>query len=156
MRSVIQGRAYLPLDAKARFVAAGRVRAGTLLGASAEQVPAESRFYAGGGGSVRGYGFQTIGPFDDSDIPLGGRSLLDASLEGRYRYNDTFGVVGFVDAGNVSDAQYPQFDNLRIGAGAGLRYMTPAGPLRFDAAIPLNPSDRDDKFQLYISIGQAF
>ena len=158
LRSVIQGRAYLPLDAKARFVAAGRLRAGTLVGASASDVPSETRFYAGGGGSVRGYGYQAIGPFDsvDEDLPLGGRSLLDGSLEARWRYNDKIGVVGFVDAGNVSDAQYPRFDNLRVGAGVGVRYNTPAGPLRLDVAMPLNPSDRDEDFQLYISIGQAF
>ena len=156
LRSVIQGRAYLPLDSSARFVAAGRLRAGTLIGASAADVPSESRFFAGGGGSVRGYGFQAIGPIDDEGTPLGGRSLLDAAVEGRWRYNDTIGVVAFIDAGNVSDAEYPRFDNLRAGAGLGVRYMTPAGPLRFDAAIPLNPSDRDQKFQLYISIGQAF
>ena len=156
LRSVVQGRAYLPLDSSARFVAAGRVRAGTLIGAAPEDVPADSRFYAGGGGSVRGYGYQAIGPFDDDDVPSGGRSLLDASIEGRWRYNDIIGVVGFLDAGNVSDAQYPRFDNLRAGAGIGVRYMTPAGPLRLDAAIPLNPSSRDQKFQLYISIGQAF
>lgn len=156
LRSVVQTRAYLPFGANDRFVAAGRVRAGTLIGATASDVPGDSRFYAGGGGSVRGYGYQAIGPFDENDVPSGGRSLLDASIEGRFRYNDTIGVVGFVDAGNVSDAQYPRFDNLRAGAGIGVRYMTPAGPLRLDAAIPLNPSSRDQKFQLYISIGQAF
>ena len=156
IRSVVQGRAYLPLDSSARFVAAGRVRAGALIGAAPEDVPGDSRFYAGGGGSVRGYGYQAIGPFDDNNIPSGGRSLLDASIEGRWRYNDKIGLVGFLDAGNVSDAQYPKFDNLRTGAGIGVRYMTPAGPLRLDAAIPLNPSSRDPKFQLYISIGQAF
>ena len=158
IRSVVQGRAYLPLDSKARFVAAGRLRAGTLIGASAADVPSETRFYAGGGGSVRGYAYQAIGPFDelDEDLPLGGRSLLDASLEGRWRFSDTIGFVGFVDAGNVSDAQYPRFDNLRVGAGVGVRYSTPAGPLRLDVAVPLNPSERDNDFQLYISIGQAF
>lgn len=156
LRSVVQGRAYLPLDSSARFVAAGRLRAGTLIGANAEDVPGDSRFYAGGGGSVRGYGFQAIGPVEGDNIPLGGRSLLDGSIEGRWRYNDSIGLVAFVDAGNVSDAEYPRFDNLRAGAGLGVRYMTPAGPLRFDAAIPLNPSENDQEFQLYISIGQAF
>ena len=155
VRGVVQGRAYLPFGDKDRFVAAGRVRLGTLIGADAEDVPAESRFYAGGGGSVRGYGFQAIGPFQD-DVPLGGRSLLDASIEGRFRINNRFGAVAFVDAGNVSDELYPRFENLRLGAGVGIRYVTPAGPIRFDVATPLNPSDRDEPVQVYISIGQAF
>ncbi|NNE57251.1 MAG: outer membrane protein assembly factor [Hellea sp.] len=155
-RSVVQGRAYFPFGESARFVAAGRLRAGTLVGAAAEQVPADARFYAGGGGSVRGYTYQAIGPFDEDANPLGGRSLLDGSVEGRWRYNDKIGMVGFLDFGNVSDAEYPEFDNLRIGAGIGARYMTPAGPLRLDVGVPLNPSERDEKFQIYISIGQSF
>jgi translocation and assembly module TamA len=156
LRAVGQGRAYLPLDSDARFVAAGRLRLGTLVGAKAQDVPAETRFYAGGGGSVRGYGFQAIGPFDAEDVPLGGRSLIDSSIEARWRYNNRIGVVAFVDAGNVSDEEYPRFENLRVGAGLGARYMTPAGPIRVDVGTPLNPSDRDEPIQLYISIGQAF
>lgn len=155
-RAVAQGRVYYPIDDEARLVIAGRLRAGTLLGAQTDNVPSESRFYAGGGGSVRGYAYQGIGPFDEDDIPQGGRSLLDGSLEARWRYNDKIGVVGFFDAGDVSDEQYPTFDNLRAGVGVGARYMTPAGPLRVDLAMPLDPSDRDEDFQLYISIGQAF
>lgn len=156
LRAVGQGRAYLPLDSDARFVAAGRLRLGTLVGAEVQDVPAETRFYAGGGGSVRGYGFQAIGPFDAEDVPLGGRSLIDSSIEARWRYNNRIGVVAFVDAGNVSDEEYPRFENLRVGAGLGARYMTPAGPIRVDVGTPLNPSDRDEPIQLYISIGQAF
>lgn len=155
LRAVGQARAYLPLSEDGRFVAAGRVRLGTLFGSAADDVPGEDRFFSGGGGSVRGYAFQAIGPFEN-DVPLGGRSLTEASLEGRARITDTIGAVAFIDAGNVSDAEYPRFDNLRLGAGVGVRYMTPAGPLRLDIATPLNPSDRDDAIQVYISIGQAF
>lgn len=156
VRAVSQGRAYFPLDESARIVLAGRLRAGVLFGAEANEVPGDDRFYAGGGGSVRGYGYQAIGPFDAANTPLGGRSLIDSSFEARWRYNDKIGLVAFFDAGNVSNALYPKFDNLRVGAGIGARYMTPAGPIRVDIATPLNPSDRDDAFQIYISIGQAF
>jgi translocation and assembly module TamA len=119
-------------------------------------VPGDDRFYSGGGGSVRGYAFQAIGPFAANDTPLGGRSLAEASIEGRARLTDRIGAVAFIDAGNVSDEEYPTFDNLRAGIGVGVRYMTPAGPLRLDVATPLNPSDRDEAVQVYISIGQAF
>jgi translocation and assembly module TamA len=129
---------------------------GTLVGASVDNVPGADRFFSGGGGAVRGYAFQAIGPFDANDVPLGGRSLAEASIEGRARVTDTIGVVAFLDAGSVSDTEYPTFDNLRVGAGLGVRYMTPAGPIRFDIATPLNPSDRDEAIQVYISIGQAF
>lgn len=156
MRAVAQGRYYLPLTPEGRFVAAARLRMGTLVGADAVDVPADDRFFAGGGGSVRGYAFQAIGPFDANDVPLGGRSLSEASVEGRARITDTIGAVAFVDAGNVSDTTYPTLDNLRVGLGVGVRYMTPAGPLRLDVATPLNPSDRDEAVQVYISIGQAF
>lgn len=156
VRAVAQGRVYLPLTKDARYVAAARLRLGTLVGATVANVPGEDRFYSGGGGSVRGYAFQAIGPFDGNDVPLGGRSLSEASLEGRARITETIGIVGFLDAGNVSNAEYPTLDNFRLGAGVGVRYMTPAGPIRLDVATPLNPSDRDEAVQVYISIGQAF
>jgi translocation and assembly module TamA len=156
VRAVAQGRAYLPLTSDMRYVLAGRLRLGTLVGANSSDVPTDERFFSGGGGSVRGYAFQGIGPFDDNDVPLGGRSLSEASIEGRARVTERIGAVAFVDAGNVSDESYPDFDNLRVGAGVGVRYITPAGPLRLDVATPLNPSDRDGVIQIYISIGQAF
>lgn len=156
VRAVAQGRYYLPLSPEGRYVFAGRLRLGTLVGAKATDVPADDRFFSGGGGSVRGYAFQAIGPFDANDVPLGGRSLSEASIEGRARITDTIGAVAFLDAGSVSDTEYPTFDNLRVGLGVGVRYMTPAGPLRLDIATPLNPSDRDEAVQVYISIGQAF
>lgn len=156
VRGVGQIRGYFPLDEETRYVAAGRLRLGTLLGAQSTDVPADSRFYAGGGGSVRGYGFQAIGPVNANDEPVGGRSLIDGSAEFRWRYNPKIGIVAFVDAGNISDEQYPAFDNIKVGAGIGARYLTPAGPIRFDLAIPLNPGDDDAPVQVYISIGQAF
>jgi translocation and assembly module TamA len=120
-------------------------------------VPADLRFYAGGGGSVRGFGFQLAGELDDDDNPLGGRSLVELSGEVRVRLTETIGAVAFVDAGSAFGSSVPDFnETLRIGAGPGLRYFSPLGPVRLDIGFPINARDTDDSFQLYISLGQAF
>jgi translocation and assembly module TamA len=141
-----------------RVVFAGRGRIGSIYGASRSQVPASQRFYAGGGGSVRGYKFQSIGPLDSNNDPLGGRSLVEVSAEARIRIIGPFGIVPFVDGGQVYEEIYPRLssEDLQWAAGLGLRYYSPVGPIRFDVATPLNPRGIDDPFQFYISIGQAF
>ena len=157
LTGVVAGSAYHSVDEESRFVLAGRARVGTLVGESTKQVPASKRFYAGGGGSVRGFEFQSAGPLDNDDDPLGGRSLLELNAEVRVRVTDTIGVVPFVDGGTVFDSSYPDFDEtLRWAAGLGLRYFTGFGPLRADFAVPLNRRSSDDAFQFYISLGQAF
>lgn len=157
LRAVLGGSAYQSIDEDSRFVLAGRARVGALVGESTERIPANKRFYAGGGGSVRGYEFQSIGPLDDDDDPLGGRSLLEVNAELRVRVTDTIGLVPFVDGGTVFDSSYPDFDEtFRWAAGLGLRYFTGFGPLRADFAFPLNRRSSDDAFQFYVSIGQAF
>jgi translocation and assembly module TamA len=148
---------YLQVLEEPRLVLAGRSAIGTLFGASRAEVPANLRFYAGGGGSVRGFGFQTAGELDGQDDPIGGRSLFEASGEVRLRVTETVGVVAFLDLGAAFTSSFPDFDDeLRIGAGPGIRYFSPVGPLRVDLGFPVNPRDSDDAFQLYISIGQAF
>ena len=138
-------------------VLAGRASVGTLFGADRDAVPADLRFYAGGGGSVRGFGYQLAGPLDDDHNPIGGRSLFELSGEVRVRLNETIGVVGFVDAGTNFSSSVPNFSEpLRVGAGPGLRYFSPIGPVRLDIGIPVNKRDSDDSFQLYVSLGQAF
>ena len=135
----------------------GAARSARLFGASRADLPADLRFYAGGGGSVRGFAFQKAGELDDENDPIGGRSLFEASGEVRVRVTDTIGVVAFVDAGAAFSSSFPDFDDeLRIGAGPGLRYFSPIGPFRLDVGFPVNPRNSDDAFQLYISIGQAF
>ena len=130
MKSLAGGSAYYAIDPEARFVLAGRTRVGFLFGESTEAVPANKRFYAGGGGSIRGYEFQSVGPLDDND-PVGGRSLLEVSAEMRIRVYDNFGVVPFIDGGTVYDASYPSFDEtVRWAAGLGFRYYTGVGPIR--------------------------
>lgn len=149
---------YFSLLDERRLVLALRGSLGAMDGASRDDIPADERFYSGGGGSVRGIGYQLAGPLDDDDEPLGGRSLAEFSVEFRSRFTDSIGGVVFLDGGSVFDNAVPDFDDpLRLGTGAGLRYITPIGPLRFDVGVPLDRRRGvDDAYQLYISIGQAF
>lgn len=152
----VEGSAYYPFDKDDRLVAAVRLAGGSIVGADLPDVPADRRFYAGGGGSVRGYAYQGIGPKDAFGQPIGGLSYAEASLEMRIGITDTIGIVPFVDGGTVSENEYPDFSDFKIGAGLGVRYVTPFGPLRLDAAIPLNPDPGDPDFGIYAGIGQAF
>ncbi|WP_374653599.1 autotransporter assembly complex family protein [Dongia sp.] len=148
---------YFDLSGDGNLVLAGRVAGASVFGGETEDLPADRRLYAGGGGSVRGYEFRSISPLDEDDDPAGGRSSLIASLELRYRFLDDYGIVPFFDAGTVSDEVFPSFDeDIQYAAGVGLRYYTAIGPIRADFAVPLNPRGSDDAFQFYISIGQAF
>ena len=156
LRNLAQVSAYLPLSASGRWVFASRIELGSVVGASTSALPVDERFFAGGGASVRGFGFQELGPRDEEGNPLGGRSLFETSAELRGKLTKRIGFATFVDAGSVSDATVPEFNDLQIGAGAGLRYDTPAGPIRIDIAVPVNPTEFDRDFQIYFSIGQAF
>jgi translocation and assembly module TamA len=148
---------YLEVLDSPGVVLAGRGSVGTLFGAARDEVPADLRFYAGGGGSVRGFGYQLAGDLDDDHNPLGGRSLLELSGEVRVRLTETIGVVAFVDAGAAFSEEVPDFsETLRVGAGPGLRYFSPIGPVRLDIGLPVNKRDSDDSFQIYVSLGQAF
>lgn len=151
-----QGAAYLPLDDQGRTVIAGRLRVGSLVGGELPDIPASRRFYAGGGGSVRGYGYQAVGPRLSDNTPTGGLSLVEVSLEARRKLTDRWGVVAFVDAGAVGDEMTPNGDNLSAGVGVGVRYDLGFGPIRADIAIPLDADKRDGTFQIYLSIGQSF
>ena len=151
-----EGSAYLALDTSGKFVLAGRAALGSIVGTSLENVPANRRFYAGGGGSVRGYAYQGIGPKDSNGQPIGGLSLFETSVEMRIAATDTIGIVPFVDAGTVSTAELPDLADMKVGAGVGLRYLTAFGPLRIDAAVPLNREPGDPHFAIYAGIGQAF
>jgi translocation and assembly module TamA len=152
-----EGSAYRALDADKRFVLAGRVAAGSIYGANLAEVPANRRFYAGGGGSVRGYGFQDIGPRDAAQAhPRAGFRMLETSAELRIQITDTIGIVPFLDAGLVSTSQSFSGASFKAGAGVGLRYLTPFGPLRVDVALPLNKEAGDPDYGIYAGIGQAF
>lgn len=158
-RLVGEARSYYPITP--RYTAAIRIRAGSLVGASPEAVPADLRFYAGGGGSVRGYEYQALSPLRTRDTdgvlePFGGRSLTEISAELRWRRSDRLGFTAFIDGGVANSDTMPSFDGLRYGAGLGVRYYPGFGPIRLDIATPLDPDDGDDPVHLYISIGQAF
>jgi len=147
---------YVALDDAKRFILAGKVSAGTILGPEIQDIPANRRLIAGGGGSIRGYAYRNVGPRVNGEV-VGGRSLLELSGEVRIKVTDTIGVVGFVDAGNAYEDEIPDFSEpFKIGVGAGIRYFTPIGPLRVDAAIPLDPEKDDPDFALYVGLSQAF
>jgi len=129
---------------------------GSIVGASFGGVPPDKRFYAGGGGSVRGYDYQSIGPRTARDEPAGGLSLVEGTVELRQRVSGPWGMVAFVDAGAVTEDPTPDFSNLKVGAGLGVRYLTGIGPLRADFAVPLNKERGDAAFGFYVGIGQAF
>lgn len=149
---------YFRLVESPLTVFAVRAALGTTAFSTGGALPADLRYYAGGGGSVRGYAFQTAGPIVGKDQPIGGKSLLELSAEARVRITRNIGLVGFLDGGSAFESSYPDFkEDLLWGAGIGLRYHTPIGPLRLDFAVPLEKRpDIDDPFQIYVSIGQAF
>ncbi|HYN45789.1 MAG TPA: BamA/TamA family outer membrane protein [Allosphingosinicella sp.] len=153
-RAQLDGSFYVP--AGDTLTIAGRTRLGTIVGASRDQLAPSRRFYAGGGGSVRGYGFQALGPRDPVfNDPIGGRSLIEFALEARVRLGN-FGIVPFVDAGNISTSPTPGLGDLQFGAGIGVRYHTRFGPIRVDVGTPLNPRSGDPRVAVYVSLGQAF
>jgi translocation and assembly module TamA len=146
----------LPI-APGRSVLAARGLAGVAQGAGELSLPPDQRFYAGGTSTIRGYGYQLVGPmFPHTDIPTGGTAITAAGLEFRQRLYTNWGVVAFVDAGQVSASLKPLPDETRIGTGAGMRYYTPIGPIRFDIAVPVARRQGDDSFEVYIGLGQAF
>jgi translocation and assembly module TamA len=147
---------YQAIDDAGRFVLAGRLGVGSIIAPSVRDVPAARRYFSGGGGSIRGYAYRNVGPRLNGEV-TGGRSFVEASAELRTKITETIGLVGFVDAGNSYDAMYPDFtDGLKVGVGAGIRYFTPVGPLRFDVAVPLQPEKDDPKFAIYVGLSQAF
>lgn len=153
------GSTYYALDDEARYVLAGRLGFGSISGASLEDIPANIRFFAGGGGSVRGFPYRTLGPRGPFNLPVGGRSLLEASLEARVKITDTIGVVPFFDAGTAFAGSLPDADErIRKAVGLGLRYYTAIGPIRVDVAFPLDhiKGNHERPVALYISLGQAF
>jgi translocation and assembly module TamA len=169
-RNLFEATGYFPLGES--FVLAGRGRVGSIYGIGRDELAPSRRLYAGGGGSVRGFGFQQLGPkqeipnprFDPEEpderpatifVPLGGRSLNEFAIEGRYRFGN-YGLVAFLDAGQVYESEYPTFDNLRFGVGVGARLYTNFGPMRVDIATPINRQPGESRVNIYVSIGQAF
>jgi translocation and assembly module TamA len=171
IRNIVDGSVYYP--ATENLTIAARTRVGSIFGASLSELAPSRRLYGGGGGSVRGFGYQQLGPkteianpkFDPTDpkekdpptifVPTGGRSQIEFALESRYRFGN-YGVVAFVDAGQVYESQFPKLSGMRYGVGIGGRFYTNFGPFRADIAVPLGRRKGESKFAVYVSIGQAF
>ncbi|MBO3762436.1 autotransporter assembly complex family protein [Ciceribacter sp. L1K22] len=148
---------YLGLGEEDRIVLAGKIAGGSVFGSgSLSDIPTNRRFFAGGGGSVRGYAFEEISPYNADDDPTGGRSFATASFEARIKITEAIGVVPFIDVGTVSASNFPDFSDIRAGAGIGLRYATPFGPIRLDVAMPLDRYDGGSDYGIYAGIGQSF
>ena len=157
LKAQLEATAYQPISGS--LVLAGRFHIGSIVGASRGVIAPDRRFYAGGGGSVRGYVFQGVGPRNADNVPTGGNSLTELAVEARYRFQafgQDLGLVAFVDAGEVSTGTTPSFGRLSLGAGIGARFYTGFGPVRVDIATPVNPQAGDPKLVFYVSIGQAF
>ena len=156
-RLQVDASAYRPVSDST--VLAGRVRLGSIVGAGTSGIAPSRRIYSGGGGSVRGYGYQRLGPRDALGDPIGGRGLAEFALEARYRlkaFGGNFGIVPFFDGGSLSDKSWPDFSRWQFGAGVGLRYYSNFGPIRVDVGTPLNPRSGDSRIAVTVSLGQAF
>jgi translocation and assembly module TamA len=147
---------YIAVEDDARGVLALRALVGSIQGATHFQVPPDERFYAGGSSTVRGYTFQTVGPLFPDDIPEGGAAIDAGTIEFRQHFFKSFGIVPFVDAGQVSAGSAPFHGTMSVGAGLGLRYYTGIGPIRVDFAVPLKRTAGSGSFGLYIGLGEAF
>ncbi|SMO74591.1 autotransporter assembly complex protein TamA [Paracoccus laeviglucosivorans] len=157
-----EGRAYYSFGADDKFTLAGRARLGTVVGPEIDEVPRDYLFYSGGGGTVRGHSFESLGVevIDGPDGPVktGGMSVVTLTAEARIQVREKIGLALFADAGRVwADEAFSGQNGWQAGAGAGIRYKTPIGPLRFDLATPVGGGDGDSGgVQVYIGLGQAF
>ena len=157
-RYILGGSTYYNFNTGDWVVVALRAAFGQIFGIDHDNMPADLRFYAGGGGSIRGYGYQMAGPLQ-GNTPLGGLSVLTTSLELRFKVTESIGVVPFLDAGTAFLDTVPDFgeQDMLYGAGLGLRYYTAIGPVRLDVAVPLKKREGvDSDYQIYVSIGQSF
>lgn len=155
--TTLTGSHYWPLAKEDKVVFANRFKLGAIVGQGTSDIPADKRLYSGGGGSVRGYGYQLVSPLDANDDPTGGRYQIELGTEMRFRLTETVGLVTFLEGGRVTeDLSASGNEKFLFAAGVGARYYTAVGPLRVDIGVPINGRDKDDMFQFYLSLGQAF
>ena len=149
-------RGYLSFGEEDWLTLAGRVQIGSVLGAGLTEAPADFLFYSGGGGTVRGQPYQSLG-IDGVDGTTGGTSFIGAQLEARFVVRENISLVGFYDFGQVGETQTPgDGGDWHAGAGFGLRYDTGIGPIRLDLGTQASGDNAGDDLQVYIGIGQAF
>jgi outer membrane protein insertion porin family/translocation and assembly module TamA len=156
-------RAYVPIGR--RIVVANRVQFGDMrpAGGDPRQVPFSRRYFLGGATSLRGWGRYEVSPLGASGLPIGGNAMAAASSELRTPLKGSLGGVLFIDSGNVW-RQNVDIADLRLSVGAGLRYTTPVGPIRFDFGYQLTPIEgllvngapEARRWRIHFSIGQAF
>lgn len=158
-----EGRAYYSFGIDDKFTLAGRARLGTVIGPEIQETPRDYLFWSGGGGSVRGHSYESLGVEEiqgpDGPVKTGGMSIVTLTAETRIQIREKIGLAVFADAGRVwADEAFSGDSGWQAGAGAGLRYKTPIGPLRFDLATPVGGGDSSDDsgVQVYIGLGQAF
>ncbi|MDR0640253.1 MAG: BamA/TamA family outer membrane protein [Holosporales bacterium] len=166
--TILSGKvaAYFPFKQntfKNSMVIAVYSKVGSILRDANNVIPRDKLFFAGGANSVRGYGNQKLGPINKNKKPLGGESVFEIGAETRYRLNEKIGLVLFFEGGNVYSSKIPNpFHDMMFGYGFGMRYYTPLGPVRIDLAFPTKRRKLDDgkpvdsRFNIYISVGQAF
>jgi translocation and assembly module TamA len=166
--TILSGKSsvYFPIKKnmfKTSMVIAVYTKVGSILRNKNRKIPRDKLFFAGGSGSIRGYGYQKVGKITDDKRPYGGESLFEVGIEPRVRITEDIGLVTFLEGGNVYSSKMPQFFKKPLfGYGIGMRYYTPLGPIRLDLAFPTkrrkNSNNRrvDSMFNIYISIGQAF
>lgn len=153
LRSQLEGSGYYPVSDG--LVLAGRLRVASIAGAPRAEIAPSRRLYGGGGGSVRGFGYQQLGPKDPENRPIGGLSSVEGAAEVRYRFGN-YGLVAFVDGGQVYTSSLPRLDDVRFGVGVGARFYTNFGPMRLDVATPIGRRAGESRISVYVSIGQAF
>lgn len=160
LRATVDGRAYRSLGEPGKFVFAARLQAGAVFGSELLETPRGDLFFSGGGGTVRGQPYRSLGiavsrGFGPQFL-IGGRYFLAGSLEVRAKVSDKIGVVGFVDWGSIGlDGFGGDFASSHAGAGLGLRYDTGLGPIRVDVAAPISGTTGDG-VQIYVGLGQSF
>ncbi|MGB2201954.1 MAG: autotransporter assembly complex protein TamA [Pseudooceanicola atlanticus] len=151
VRATTDVRGYLPLGDS--VVLAGRTQLGSLMGASIASTPPDFLFFSGGGGTVRGQGYQSLG-VGTGPGRTGGRSFAALSAELRTDITDKIGAVAFVDYGYVAVSSTFDGGQWHGGAGLGIRYQTGLGPIRADIAMPVTGGG--NSVNLYVGIGQSF
>lgn len=160
LRTTLDARGFRSLGEPGRFVVAARVQAGAVLGSTLLETPRDDLFFSGGGGTVRGQPYRSLGIAVTRgfgpQFRIGGRYFLAGSLELRAKVTDRIGVVGFADWGSIGlDGFTGGFSDSHAGAGLGVRYDTGLGPIRLDIATPIS-GRTGDGVQFYVGIGQAF
>jgi outer membrane translocation and assembly module TamA len=155
-------RGYVPISSA---VIAARLRVGGLMTEDERNVPFSARYFLGGTSSLRGWGRFQVAPLTVDGLPIGGRGLLEASIEARMPLSGNFGAVAFIDAGNVwEDRAQISTRDLRVNVGPGLRYTSPIGVVRADLGYQLTPVDglvingapERRRWRIHLSIGEAF